>query len=100
MTDPIDFYSDAPLTDEQIARTVKPEALVREWRKSESEVKELRGQCVRWEAMYEGMKAERDGYWLDLDEMVELKNYWQDETMNLRAAGIWCADCPLPRKRS
>lgn len=31
----------------------------------------LAEQCIRWEAMYEGMMAERDGYWAERDRLRE-----------------------------
>lgn len=77
----------------------KPEYLMTQEELYKEELEKLRGQCVRWEAMYAGMMAERDGLTIDLEEMTSSRNYWQDETMNLRSAGIWCADCPLVNKR-
>lgn len=35
----------------------------------DGEVERLRGQCVRWEAMYEGMMAERDGLTADVERL-------------------------------
>jgi len=32
-------------------------------------VAHLEAQAVRWEAMYEGMMAERDGYWKDVERL-------------------------------
>jgi hypothetical protein len=34
---------------------------------AEKERDALKGQIVRWDAMYQGMMAERDGYWADKD---------------------------------
>lgn len=49
-------------------------------------VQGLEGQCVRWEAMYEGMMAERDGYWQERDTLGQANRALRGEAERLREA--------------
>lgn len=75
----------------------------REVELTEAERDELKGQCVRWEAMYEGMMAERDGYWEERDKLTVERDQLAAEGRVLREAldfvcnhgicsGIHCTD--------
>lgn len=81
---------------------------------TEAERDELKGQCVRWEAMYEGMMAERDGLTVDVERLRWLLREWTDMDP-LRydseySACPWCAfdypnmrhepDCPFVLARA
>jgi hypothetical protein len=59
-------------------------AAKREATELDARVRELKGQCVRWDAMYQGMMAERDGYQADLTAA-------QGVIEGLRGALQWCS---------
>ena len=50
------------------------------------EIERLEQQAIRWEAMYEGMMAERDGYWEERDKLTVERDQLAAEGRVLREA--------------